>query len=40
MFVIGMLDAPAIDYDKKKNDKIHKPSTAEEEINFMTQALG
>lgn len=33
-FVIGMLDAPQVDYDSKKND-ILKPKTKEEEIAAM-----
>lgn len=34
LFVIGMLDAPSIDYESKKDkkDKITIPKTAEEEL--------
>lgn len=39
-FVIGMLDAPSIDYDKKKKDeKIISPKTAQEEMNAIAGLL-
>lgn len=34
MFVIGMLDAPQIDYENKR-EKINEPKTKEEEIAAM-----
>ena len=40
MFVIGMLDAPSIDYEKKKNEKIITPKNAASEIAAITGALG
>jgi hypothetical protein len=39
MFVLGMLDAPSIDYGDKKS-KENKPSTAADEISAITGALG
>lgn len=41
-FVIGMLDAPAIDYDskKKKKDEVITPKDKTSEINAITSALG
>ena len=38
LFVIGMLDAPSIDYDSKKKGKT--PESAEQEINTVINALG
>lgn len=38
-FVIGMLDAPAIDYDKKKQ-KTYTPETGKDEINAFMGFLG
>jgi len=35
-FVIGMLDAPSIDWEKKKEKKIE---TAEDEVNAIMNAL-
>ena len=40
-FVIGMLDAPAVDYDKKKDKKeITTPDTAESQASAVMSALG
>jgi hypothetical protein len=39
MFVIGMLDAPAVDYESKK-DKTNNPEDAQEQINALMGALG
>ncbi len=41
-FVIGMLDAPSIDYDSKKKEKKKgkTPKTAKEEVNTVINALG
>jgi len=39
LFVIGMLDAPSIDYESKKTKEYNTPNTAEEEINAVTNAL-
>jgi hypothetical protein len=39
LFVVGMLDAPSIDYDKKKKMKTAPPKTAEEEANLLNAAL-
>lgn len=37
MFVIGMADAPSIDYDTEEKQKTSEPKTQEEEINaFLT----
>lgn len=38
LFVLGMLDAPCIDYDKKK-EEIIVPKTAAEEIAAITGAF-
>ena len=41
-FVIGMLDAPSIDYDKEEEneeEKIIRPKTAQEEMNALAGAL-
>ena len=35
MFVIGMLDAPQVDYNSKKEDDVIQPKTKEEEIAAM-----
>ncbi len=42
LFVIGMLDAPSIDYDKKNSKKKKKksPKTAKGEVNAVINALG
>lgn len=42
LFVIGMLDAPSIDYDSKKKEKKKKktPKTAKGEVNAVINALG
>ncbi len=37
-FVLGMLDAPQIDYDKKEKE-IHEPKTAGDEANSLIGAL-
>jgi hypothetical protein len=40
-FVIGMLDAPGVDYDsKKKEDDIHRPKGQKAEIAALTGFLG
>lgn len=41
MFVIGMLDAPSIDYDSKKDkkDKIKKAESAGEELAAVAASL-
>ena len=33
-FVIGMLDAPSVDYDSKK-EKVNTPKTKQDEINAL-----
>lgn len=38
-FVLGMLDAPQIDYDSKKED-LYKPPTAGDEAAAFVGALG
>lgn len=39
-FIIGMLDAPAIDYDKKEEtNQVKKTKTAAEEIAAFSQFL-
>jgi hypothetical protein len=43
MFVIGMLDAPAIDYEskeEKEKDTLISPKDANSEINALIGALG
>jgi hypothetical protein len=40
MFVIGMLDAPQVDYDSKTKDKTTTPKTAEDEAASLVGALG
>lgn len=41
MFVIGMLDAPSVNYnDKKDEEKTNKPKTAGEEMNAVAGLLG
>ena len=39
MFVLGMLDAPQINYDSKK-EEISTPKTAEDEAAAIVSALG
>ena len=38
MFILGVLDAPAIDYEDKK-EKVHVPKTEKEEINALVNFL-
>jgi hypothetical protein len=38
LFVIGMLDAPQIDYDKKQ-DTIYKPKNAQDELKSLAGFL-
>ena len=41
IFVIGMADAPQVDYEsKKETKKENRPSSAEEEINAISSILG
>ena len=40
MFVIGMLDAPQIDYDSNIKDKTTTPKTAEDEAAAFAGLLG
>jgi len=39
VFVIGMLDAPQIDYDTDKKKKIIKPTNADEEMSAIMGAF-
>ena len=40
LFVVGMLDAPSIDFDnKKEKEKVNTPKSADEEIAAITGAL-
>lgn len=36
VYIIGMIDAPSIDYDSKQNEDVNKPKSAEEEIAAFT----
>ena len=38
LFVLGMYDAPSIDYETKKEKKL-KPTTAEEQVNSIISIL-
>jgi len=40
MFVLGMADAPQVDYESKKDKKTTTPKTAEDEIAAISGALG
>ena len=40
LFVIGMMDAPSIDYDKKERKKKKTPKTAKGEVDAVINALG
>ena len=39
-FVIGMLDAPQIDYESKKKDETYTPKNAQEESASLRGFLG
>lgn len=40
LFVLGMLDAPSIDYGSKEKEKVIIPETAQDEANALINALG
>lgn len=38
-FVLGMIDAPYIEYDELEKEEVHTPKTVEEEISSLTNFL-